>query len=88
MQLVALSGNNARKDAENVRARFITMYPDIPAYLIPQLPNFKVRVGNFRDRFEAYRFYKEVKPQFPGAYIVSDIIGFPALDPWEPPTEE
>ena len=66
--------------AKEVKARFIARFPDVPAYEKYDQPNFNIRVGDFRTKLEAYRFLKEVQPEFPSAFIVQDDIEFPSLD--------
>ena len=41
--------------ASEVKLDFNSRFPDIPAYLTYQQPNFKVRVGDFRNRYEAQK---------------------------------
>lgn len=61
--------------AKEMKAKFLSRYSDkVHAYEIYEVPNFKIRVGDFRTRLEAYRFLKEIKAEFPTAFIVeSDI---------------
>lgn len=61
--------------AKEMKAKFLGRYSDkVRAYEIYEVPNFKIRVGDFRTRLEAYRFLKEIKAEFPTAFIVeSDI---------------
>ena len=57
--------------AKDVKSRFLTAFgTDAHAYEIYEVPNFKIRVGDFRTRLEAYRFLKEIKGEFPTAFIV------------------
>ena len=74
------TGHEARKKAQAVQARFMAQFPDIPCYLIYQEPYFKIRVGDFRNRIEAYQVYRGVSGSFPDAFLVSDNeIQFPPL---------
>jgi hypothetical protein len=66
--------------AREVKAKFILKFPDVPAYEKYDQPNFNIRVGDFRTKLEAYRFLKEVQPEFPSAFIVADEIELPKLD--------
>lgn len=66
--------------AKEVKARFIARFPDVPAYEKYDQPNFNIRVGDFRTKLEAYKFLKEVQPEFPSAFIVQDEIEFPSLE--------
>jgi|ERR1051326_3820006 hypothetical protein len=65
--------------AKDVKSKFLTKYPDTHAYDFFETPYFKVRVGDFRTRLEAYKFLKQIENDFPGAFIVADEIELPAL---------
>lgn len=80
VQIYFASGNNSRKMVNDVRTQFLIKHPDVGAYEIWQAPNFKVRVGDFRTKLEAYKFYKEIKADFPSSFIVTDNIALPKLD--------
>ena len=54
-------------------------YPDMGAYLIYQPPFFKIRVGDFRTKDEAYTFYKKLLSDFPVSYLIADQINYPVL---------
>jgi len=66
--------------AKEIKARFLAKFPNVPAYEKYDQPNFNIRVGDFRTKLEAYKFYKEVQADFPSAFIVQDEIEFPDLD--------
>ena len=65
--------------AKEVKAKFITKFPNIPAYEKYDQPNFNIRVGNYRTKLEAYKVFKEIQIEFPSSFIVSDEIEFPEL---------
>jgi hypothetical protein len=79
VQLFSGSGTEARLQANNLRAEFMTIYPDVPAYLVYQAPNFKVRVGDFRTELEAIRLQRELAYQYPGGFVSRDLVKFPKL---------
>ncbi len=79
VQIYSGSGNEARKMANDLRAEFLTQYPDVPAYLIYKVPNFKVRVGDLRTELEAIRLQRELSYLFPGGFVVRDEVKFPIL---------
>ncbi len=57
--------------AKEVKARFLATYAsEAHAYEIYEIPNFKIRVGDFRTRLEAYRFLKKIRADFPASFIV------------------
>lgn len=81
IQIYRGSNRNAREEANNAKAEFISQFPDIESYLRFDQPNFfKVRVGDFRTKHEAYPYYIEIKKKFPNAYILADIINYPDLE--------
>lgn len=69
-----------KNKAKEVKGSFIAKFPDVPAYEKYDQPNFNIRVGDFRTKLEAYKFLKEIQPDFPAAFIVQDEIEFPALN--------
>lgn len=71
-----LYSGNKRADAEQVRLAFITKYEKERPDLIYQQPNFKIRVGNYRNRLEATKYLMLYKIDFPSAFIVQDAIHF------------
>lgn len=79
VQLYSGSGTTARDEANDIRAEFMSNHPDIPAYLLYQTPNFKVRVGDFRTELDAIRLQRELSYQYPGGFVVRDEVKFPKL---------
>lgn len=69
-----------RKKANDIKADFLQKYPEATAHLLYQQPNYKVRVGDFRTRLEAYKFYKTMITDFPSAFIVKDEIKLPEIE--------
>lgn len=68
-----------RSTAENTRRAFLLQHPDTPAYLSYLAPNFRVRVGDLRDRVAAEYLRESLKGEFPGLYVVPDQIEPPKL---------
>jgi len=80
IQIFSEAGGKARQNAMQVKASFLTSYPDVKADLIYNPPDFKVRVGNFRTRSEALKFQKKILRDYPNAIIVIDEkMDFPEL---------
>ena len=79
VQILAVTGTNSRNTAENERALFQARFPEVPAYISYKEPYFKIRVGDFRSKDEAYSFYKQILADFPVSYLISDQINYPAL---------
>lgn len=68
-----------RKAANDARTKFLQLFPEVEAYLVYQQPNFKVRVGDFRNQLEAQPVYRSIQKQFETIFIVPDRIALPKL---------
>lgn len=68
-----------RSKAMQIKSRFLGKYPEVRAYDPFDAPYFKIRVGDFRTKLEAYKFLKELLGEFPGSFIVTDDIELPQL---------
>ena len=69
-----------RTKAKEVKTKFLSSYgSEAHAYEIYEIPNFKIRVGDFRTRLEAYRFLKKIRGDFPASFIVASKIEMPAV---------
>lgn len=79
VQIFFDSGNRSKDKAYKVQADFLLKYPDINAYVSFQAPNYRVRVGDFRNAVEAQGFVEKLKSEYPNAYYVQDKIELPAL---------
>ncbi len=77
---INIASEKNRKLAESERSRFIQLYPDISPYLEYVAPSFNVYVGDFRKRSDVYKKFRDIKLDFPKAYIVEVNINFPKLD--------
>lgn len=69
-----------KSKAKEVKAKFISRFPKVPAYEKYDQPNFNIRVGDFRTKLEAYKFLKEVQLEFPSSFIVNDDIELPSIE--------
>jgi len=73
------SDYKSREQAMRVKHEFNLIYPEIPAYVLFQTPNFKVRIGDFRNKSEALKSKANISAKYPNAFIVKDNIRFPEL---------
>lgn len=80
VQIFSDSGNGARERANEKRSSFVSKYPDVPAYLDFNNPNFIVRVGDFRTKLEARKFLNSINVEFPYAFVRKDMIQPPPID--------
>lgn len=79
VQIYFGSGSDAKSTANKIRTELNNLFPDLSSYLLYEAPYFKVRVGDFRNRNEAYKAFKIIQVNYPGAFIVDDLIGLPKL---------
>ncbi len=68
-----------RQKASEIKLDFNSKYPALAAYLTYQQPNFKVRVGDFRTRFEAQKFLKDIEGLYPSSFIVPEEVKLPPI---------
>ncbi len=80
IQIYFGSGAQGREESGEHNARALSYFPDLKVHLMYQYSYYKVRIGDFRTREEAFFWYTRVKRRFPNAYIVPDTIEFPDLD--------
>ena len=73
VQIASFSGTNSKVSAFNLRDRFLLDYPTVQCYIVFDEPNFKVKVGDFRTRLEAFAFLQQIKETYKG-YIIKDNI--------------
>ena len=72
-------GNDALQHAQQVKAQFEYAFPDIPIYLSYVEPHFRLRAGDFRNRVEAEKCLRRIKPRFREAFVTTDKIYRPKI---------
>ncbi|MCY1721474.1 SPOR domain-containing protein [Prolixibacteraceae bacterium Z1-6] len=70
---------DAKEESLAIKAEFLSEYPNHAVHIKFVAPNFRVRVGDFRTKNEAWRLYKQIQHNYPAAFIVPDVIDFPLL---------
>lgn len=70
----------ARVESEETLKRFESLYHDVVAYRSYANPYFKVTVGDFRSKSEAYKLLERIRHEFPSAFVVKENIEFPVVD--------
>ena len=78
---IQLFSGSARWEAVKVKSDFLKKYKEEKSpHLVYQAPNFKIRVGDYRDRFQAQKYLEIYKIDYPSAFIVKDEIEFDLSD--------
>jgi len=67
---ILVYSGNSREQATRIRQQVFELLPDSNPSLNFDAPNFKVTVGQYFDRLEAYKDHKALQQQFPNAIIV------------------
>lgn len=89
VQIFMEIGNDAISHAEAMKHSFMKAFPELPIYLTYEQPYYRLRVGDFRNRVEAEKYMRLIKPKFNLAFVTADIINPPAkLSPVELEDEE
>ena len=71
-------GGNRQKASE-IKLDFANQFPDISTYLTYQQPNYKVRVGDYKSRFDAMKTLKLLEGKYPTTFVVPDDVKLPPL---------
>ena len=74
IQVFFSTGKLAKKKAFEIKTDLLNKFPDYHTYIVYDEPYFKVRIGDFYYRADAYNLLLQVRKIYPGAYIVSDYI--------------
>lgn len=67
------NGNN-RNEAQQRKIDFIRRYPNVRSYMSYIAPSYRVKVGDFRTRAEAMRFYQQITGYYTPCMVVPDIV--------------
>lgn len=71
---IQLKSSTDREEVMKVKVAFLNLFPDVPTYLAYQQPNFKLRVGDFTNKAEAYKLEKQINETIKGTFIIQDIV--------------
>ncbi|MDR2970362.1 MAG: SPOR domain-containing protein [Bacteroidales bacterium] len=74
IQITSFSGVNSKNSIENADVQFKQQFPEILSYVSYSEPNFRLRVGNYHTKLEAYKALQKISPSFLGAFVLKDQI--------------
>ena len=77
VQIFMEIGNEAVDHANLVKKEFEELHPELPIYLSYEQPYYRLRVGDFRNRVEAEKYLRILKPQYSLAFVTADVINPP-----------
>lgn len=73
VQIAALSGANSREQAFDLKRRFKEDYPEVEVYIIFTEPNFRIKVGDFTSKLDAFVFMRSIKDRYPGTIVKENV---------------
>ena len=72
---ILIINTNNREEAIAAKTKVYSTFPELKAYLMYQSPNFRLKVGNFKERKDAEDYQQRLNKLFPkGVFIMNDII--------------
>lgn len=71
---VQIAFSNDRQEIYNDKAKVYQDFPDEKAYVAYEQPYYKLRIGDYASRLEAYERLNDVIKKYPGAFVVRDKI--------------
>jgi hypothetical protein len=80
IRIYSESGLGAKKEQQQVRARFLSLYPGLDAYNRYDEPFFKVYVGDCRTKSDALKLQNLIDRNFPNSIIREDFINLKSGD--------
>ena len=69
---IHITSTNNRTEVNQLKGKLYQLYPEMKPFITYQAPNFKLRVGNFLYKIDAYKALQQLIPEFPGAFIVNE----------------
>jgi len=70
VQILSASGPTALQDLAGMKQSFLRLHPNVPVNEIWEAPNWKLRVGEFKSKFNAAVYRQYLLSDFPRAYVV------------------
>lgn len=71
---IQIASGSSRDAIYKVKSAFYAKFPDLRPDIVYQQPYFKLRVGYFRSKLEAYDQLLQVREHYPDAFIIRDKI--------------
>ncbi|MCB0502291.1 MAG: SPOR domain-containing protein [Bacteroidetes bacterium] len=69
---IQILASTNREKAYDTESDFKMNYGQYKTYLTFKSPYFKLRVCDFTDKLEAYRFLQKVQDKYPGSFLVEE----------------
>ncbi len=66
-----------RKEAYKIQVKLKQQYPNFETYISYNLPNYRIKIGDFRNRLEAEKLLSQLRPTYPTLFIFNERINPP-----------
>jgi hypothetical protein len=76
---VQIIQESSREEVRKQKALLLKKFPSLRAYEVYEQPFFKLRVGDYSNRFDAFKALNDLKSTFPVSFIVSDKVNISEL---------
>ena len=74
VQIFFKAGSNSKSVAMENANKFHETYPEYPVYLTFREPYYRLRVGNFHNKFQADECLNKVKQTFTASFVIKEFI--------------
>ncbi|MBQ9587909.1 MAG: SPOR domain-containing protein [Bacteroidales bacterium] len=89
IQIAALSGPNSRNQAFELKRKFKEDFPGVEVYIVFTEPNFRIKVGDFTSKLDAYVYMQTIKERYPGTIVRENVYPIhPDMSDLIPETDE
>jgi hypothetical protein len=69
---IHIVSNRDREEVNKLKAKIYSEFPDMKPFVSYHSPNFKLRVGNYFYKIDAFRDLQKISTSFPGTFIVNE----------------
>jgi len=77
IQVFSVSGVNSKDKINKEKAEYMLNNKSAIIYIVYQSPYFKLRIGDYRSKLQAYFYLQEIIKDYPFAFIVKDEVNIP-----------
>jgi hypothetical protein len=71
---VQIYNGNDRAVAQQRKVDFIRRFPNVRSYMSYIAPTYRVKVGDFKSRAEAFKLYQQINSLYSPCMVVPDIV--------------
>lgn len=69
-----------RKAVDKARSKFVAEHPLVDTYIVYSAPNYVLKVGDFRNSYEAEKLKDQLAADFPTSFVIKERINLPRIE--------